>query len=205
MRLAARIGQSNCMFPIALNLKIIPVLLAGRGELLEKRLALITAYGAASLRVFSDEPTPQLEKATFVTHGLPSAEDMMQASVVLIAGLPRQQAEKLAHQARALGKLVNVEDINDLCDFYFTANIRRGDLVIAVSTSGASPTLARKVRDAIARRFGPEWEARVQELSSLRLSLKAGGASLREVMDTTEAFLKEKKWLPENDDEGKAA
>jgi precorrin-2 dehydrogenase/sirohydrochlorin ferrochelatase len=110
---------------------------------------------------------------------------------------------KLASQARALGKLVNVEDVNDLCDFYFTANIRRGDLVIAVSTSGASPTLARKVRDAIATRFGPEWEARVKELSALRLSLKAGGASLREVMDSTESYLQEKGWLSQKDEAAK--
>jgi precorrin-2 dehydrogenase/sirohydrochlorin ferrochelatase len=187
------------MFPVALNLKAIPIILAGRGELLEKRCALLAEYDAAQVRVFSDEPSAALEKIPGFVHGLPSADDMMQAAVILVAGLPRPQAEKLASQARALGKLVNVEDVNDLCDFYFTANIRRGDLVIAVSTSGASPTLARKVRDRIAELFGNEWAERVRELSALRLSMKSKGASMREIMDTTEAYLSEKGWLSGKD------
>lgn len=190
------------MFPIALNLATIPVLLAGQGALLIKRLAYLDEDGAKHLRVFSDNPSPALRAAAGdrLTERLPAQDDIASASVILIAGLPREQAEKLAMQARHSGRLVNVEDINELCDFYFTANIRRGDLVIAVSTSGASPTLARKVRDFIAGRFGPEWEERVRELASLRLSLKAKGASMREVIDATEAHLKAKGWLVGKDE-----
>lgn len=190
------------MFPIALNLQTVPVILAGQGELLEKRLAYLDEDGAKHLRVFSDNPSAYLREAAAgrLVERLPTASDMESASVILIAGLPRAQAEQLAKLARGKGRLVNVEDVNDLCDFYFTANLRRGDLIVAVSTSGASPTLARKVRDHIAGLFGYEWEGRVRELANLRLSLKAKGASMREVMDATEARLKEKGWLADKDE-----
>lgn len=169
------------MYPIALDLTRVPVLLAGSGELVTRRLAQLKEAGAAQVTVLEGR--------------LPTAEDIRAHSVILIAGLARDLAEKIVTEARAQKKLVNVEDINDLCDFYFTANVTRGDLVIAVSTSGASPTLARKIRDAIADMFGEEWAGRVRELSDLRKSLKSAGASMKEVIEKTERHLQEKGWL----------
>jgi precorrin-2 dehydrogenase/sirohydrochlorin ferrochelatase len=188
------------MFPVALNLKHIPVVLVGQGELLLRRLAYLDEDNAAHVRVFSANASAELkEKAgDRLTERMPTQAEISAASVVLAAALERPDAEKIAGWARAAGKLINVEDVNDLCDFYFTANVRRGELVIAVSTSGASPTLARKVRDAIAARFGVEWAGYVRELSDLRLSLKSRGASMKEVIDATEAHLSEKGWLDDN-------
>lgn len=167
------------MFPIALDLTKIPVLLVGSGELLARRLQYLQEAGAAQVTVKENI----------------SPEDMVGAAVVMVAGLPRAQAEEIVQQARAAGKLVNVEDINDLCDFYFTANVRRGDLVIAVSTSGASPTLARKIRDRIASLFGEEWAARVREIADLRKNWKAEGDDMKTVVAKTEQHIV--GWLEE--------
>jgi len=167
------------MFPIALDLTRVPILLAGSGELLHRRRKQLEEYGAARLTVKE----------------IPSREDIENAAIVMLAGLPREQAEPIVYACHAAGKLVNVEDINELCDFYFTANVRRGDLVIAVSTGGASPTLARKIRDAIARMFGEEWAERVRETFELRQKWKAQGKDMREVMEYTEQHVKEKGWL----------
>lgn len=160
------------MFPIALDLTRIPIFLTGQGELLGKRRRMLEDYGATQF-----------------------VEDMQRSAIVMVAGLPRQQAEQIVEQAHTLGKLVNVEDINDLCDFYFTANVKRGDLVIAVSTSGASPTLARKIRDAIARQFGEEWGLRLNEMLNLRKHWKAQGKGMKEVIEESEHHIEEKKWL----------
>jgi siroheme synthase-like protein len=157
------------MFPIALDLTRISIFLTGQGELLTKRRRMLVEYGATQF-----------------------VENIEHATVVMVAGLPRAEAEKIVEKAHMLGKLVNVEDINDLCDFYFTANIRRGDLIIAVSTSGASPTLARKIRDAIAKQFGEEWGERVAEILHLRKAWKAEG---KNVAEHSERHIKEKKWL----------
>lgn len=169
------------MFPIALDLTRIPILLVGSGELLSRRRVQLEAYGAAQLIVRNDSEY--------------HADEIQGVSIVMIAGLPRARAEAIVADAQAAGKLINVEDIPQLCDFYFTANVRRGELVIAVSTSGASPTLARKIRDAIAARFGEEWAERVREMSQLRLRWKSSGASMREVLDKTEKYVEEKAWF----------
>lgn len=171
------------MFPIALNLTKIPVLLVGHGELLERRIRFLDEAGATKVTVNST----------------PTAEDISRATIVMVAGLPRVEAAAIAAQARALGKLVNVEDINELCDFYFTANVRRGDLVIAVSTSGASPTLARKIRDKIADMFGPEWEAYVNDMAERRQEWKKQGAGFHQLIEKAEQYLAEKGWLNDKD------
>jgi precorrin-2 dehydrogenase/sirohydrochlorin ferrochelatase len=160
------------MFPIALDLTRIPILLTGSGELLEKRRRQLEEYGATQF-----------------------VRDIKNAAVVMVAGLPREQAAAIADEAHALGKLVNVEDINDLCDFYFTANVKRGDLIIAVSTSGASPTLARKIRDRIAEQFGEEWASHLSEILRLRKGWKAEGKGMKEVVEHSERHIQEKKWL----------
>ena len=165
------------MFPIALDLTRIPIFLAGQGELLEKRRRALAEYGATQF-----------------------VGNIEQATIVLVAGLQRNEAEALVKQAHTLGKLANVEDINDLCDFYFTANIRRGDLVIAVSTSGASPTLARRVRDVIATWFGPEWAERTQAVLAARRQWKAEGQDMQQVVENTDRLLAEKAWLPAGKD-----
>lgn len=185
------------MFPIALDLSALPVLLAGEAWFLVKRLAYLDEAKAGNVRVFCAAPSEELRQVagTRLVARAATEEDVKAATLVLVAGLPREQAEELYGLAKKHGKLINVEDVSDLCDFYFTANVRRGDLVIGVSTSGASPTLARKLRDALAVKFGEEWAERVKELSQLRLGMRAKGAGMKEVIDATEAYLAEKGWL----------
>lgn len=170
------------MFPIALDLTKIPIVLVGRGELLKRRHAQLQEYGAAQVTVFEN--------------AFPARADIENAMVVMAAGLSREESETVAASAHAAGKLVNIEDVSDLCDFYFTANLRRGDLLIAVSTGGASPTLARKIRDTIARMFGEEWKARTEELAKQRLAWKAAGKTMKETADASEEYITERGWLP---------
>lgn len=185
------------MFPVALDLTRIPVLLTGYEGLLVKRLAYLDAAGAAQVRVLCAKASDDLRAAagSRLEERKAEREDVLAASVVLVAGVKRERAEEIAGWAREAGKLINVEDVSDLCDFYFTANLRRGDLVIGVSTSGASPTLARKVRDVLGRCFGPEWAARTQEMKEARQQLRAQGADMHQAMAAAEAFLEEKRWL----------
>ncbi len=167
------------MYPVALNLTKISVLLVGSGALVTRRQQMLRDAGATHVTV--------QETA--------SAEDVAKHAVVMVAGLTREESAHIAGLARAAGKLVNVEDVNDLCDFYFTANVRRGDLIIAVSTSGASPTLARKIRDYIAGLFDASWEGRVKEAAEKRLEWKQEGKTMREMMAASEALIEEKGWL----------
>lgn len=67
------------------------------------------------------------------------------------------ERDRIARACRERGVLVNVMDDVPNCDFAAPAVVRRGDLVVAISTGGRSPAVARKVREDLERRFGEEW------------------------------------------------
>lgn len=168
------------MLPVALNLSTLRVLLIGSGPLAEKRLRVLNEVGAKHM----------VQKAAAA-----SDEELRAADVVLIAGLPLEEAKEIAARARMFRVLVNVEDVNEYCDFYFTAHVKRGDLTIAVSTNGASPTLARVIRGDIAARYGKEWETRTQEMAAMRQQWKAEGKSMKEVGRLSEEYIVDAGWL----------
>nr|WP_243846454.1 NAD(P)-dependent oxidoreductase [Rhizomicrobium palustre] len=116
-------------------------------------------------------------------------------SVLFVAGLGADLSEDLARRARALGILVNVEDVPHLCDFHVPAIVRRGDLVFSVSTKGRSPALARRLREWLESQFGPEWETRLEELAVLRETLRADGVHGEALAGSVRGVIEEKGWL----------
>lgn len=192
------------MFPIALNLPHVPVLLTGKAPFLVGRLNYLDGDSRAeNVIVVCEKPNDSLrEKAGARLHARAvTQDDVKAATIVMAAGLGREASEEIHGWAKQHGKLVNVEDVMDLCDFYFTANVTRGDLVISVSTSGASPTVARKLRDHIAHTYGPEWAHQLEDIKQRRLKMRDEGKGMKEVIAETEAYLKERNWLQVPDDE----
>lgn len=86
---------------------------------------------------------------------------------VAAAGDPDERAA-IARAARARRVPVNVMDDVPNCDWAAPAVARRGELVVAVGTGGASPALARRVREDLEDRYGPEWEEIVRVLRRVR-------------------------------------
>jgi precorrin-2 dehydrogenase len=97
----------------------------------------------------------------------------------------RASAQAAAVEARERGVPINVADVPELCAFITPAVVHRGDLQIAVSTSGASPALSRKIREELEARFGPEYESTVDLLATARRWLQShqadGGARARQL------------------------
>src|SRR5262249_41611637 len=96
----------------------------------------------------------------------------------------------VASEARARGVLCNVADVNDLCDFYLPATLRRGSLAVSVSTDGRFPLLAVALRDRIARLVGPAFAAGLDALAEARVAVRAReedaarrAALLRDLLD----------------------
>ena len=78
----------------------------------------------------------------------------------------------VACEAEAAGVLLNVVDRPQRCTFIAPSILRRGDLTVAVSTSGGSPALARRVREDLERSLGPEYERALDVLARLRRHLQ---------------------------------
>src|SRR5258707_1640475 len=80
---------------------------------------------------------------------------------------------ELAAEARALGIPINVVDVPELCTFIAPAVVKRGDLQIAISTGGASPAFAARLRHALEDQFGIEYARTLEVLRAARLRLHA--------------------------------
>ncbi len=74
--------------------------------------------------------------------------------------------------------------------------MRRGDLLVTVSTNGRSPTLARRLRQFLEQLLVADWADRVGRIGALRDRLRAAGASLSAVGRASEALIDDERWLP---------
>jgi precorrin-2 dehydrogenase/sirohydrochlorin ferrochelatase len=167
------------VLPVSIDPQMVRIGVAGDGDGLQRRAALLAACGVAPLRI-------SIESSDATVQSL---------SVLFVAGLEGEVANTLAARARALGVLVNVEDKPELCDFHMPAITRRGALTLTVSTGGRAPGLARRLRQWLDERFGPEWDERVQVLHSARATWRADGAQPDEVSKRTRDLVDEKGWL----------
>jgi precorrin-2 dehydrogenase / sirohydrochlorin ferrochelatase len=94
--------------------------------------------------------------------------DVQQRFLVVVATNSRSLNERIYNEAQMQGALCNVVDVPDLCDFYYPSVVRRGDLQIAISTGGQSPSLAQNIRKQLEKQFGPAYASWVAELGETR-------------------------------------
>ncbi len=140
--------------PVFLDLRAGPVLLIGAGELVRAKLRLLLAAGARvrwlaldgarDTGEFGDAAAQRIEHVD----GDVESIDLAGVIAVLCAGAG-QAGERMSARARALGLPVNVMDDLAHSTFIFPAIVDRGDVVVAIGTGGASPVVARRVRERI--------------------------------------------------------
>jgi precorrin-2 dehydrogenase/sirohydrochlorin ferrochelatase len=167
-------------FPVLLAGERISALVVGGGAVAtRKALALLEA--GATVRVVAPEVSAELRARAAagaplqLTMRAYEAADVDDATVVIAATDSRAVNARVARDALALRRLVNVADAPEEGNFVTAATHRAGALVVAV-TAGGVPTAARRVRDAVAERFDGRYARAVETLSELRReTLRAGG------------------------------
>ncbi len=185
------------MIPVALDPAGLPIAVAGRGAVALRRFLALRSGGAGDLLLFSDQPDTDLAHAAgdALRDVLPGRADLAPLRALWIAGLPDDRAAELATLAQSERVLVNVEDRPALCDFHSVAEVRQGDLLLTVSTGGASPGLAARIRARLAAEYGPEWGERLAQLRGHRAAWRQDGRNPTEVTTLTDALLHANGWL----------
>ncbi len=173
------------MIPVALAPERLTIGLAGHGPAAARRERLLREGGAADILRFCDQPVPSL----------PAPATLLALDLLWITGLPPELAAMLAASAQRAGVLVNVEDRPELCDFHSVAELRRGDLLLTVSTGGQSPGLAGRIREWLSAQFGPEWALHLAQLGTARRRWRAEGHAPPELARRTAATIEEAGWL----------
>lgn len=191
------------MIPIALDPRFSRLAVAGRGSLALRRYRLLRAGGATEALWFNDQPgdAALAEAGGRLRRFLPDGEAMAALDVLWIVGLPEAEGEALATAARAAKVLVNLEDRPRFCDFHSVAEVRRGDLLLTISTNGRAPGLAGLIRRRLEAEFGPEWRERVDEMGAMRAAWQREGVSMPEAARRIGEIVRVRGWLPPGEEE----
>jgi siroheme synthase-like protein len=118
--------------------------------------------------------------------------DLRGAFLVIAATSDRAVNERVSRDAEARGMLCNVADIPELCNFILPAVHREGPIAVAVSTGGASPALAKRLRSQIAALVRPEHAVLAEQLRALRPEVKERFATYEERRDHFEDLVTER-------------
>ncbi len=159
------------LLPVFLKMKGRPCLLVGGGHIALEKIRILLECETA-VRVIAPEALAEVEQLAaegrIIFERKPySSGDLEAFSLVIAATNDRELNHRIHAEATARGRLVNVVDDPDYCDFYFGSIVRRGALQVAISTTGESPAFAQQLKqeidDALPPDTGP-WLARLGEL-----------------------------------------
>jgi uroporphyrin-III C-methyltransferase/precorrin-2 dehydrogenase/sirohydrochlorin ferrochelatase len=169
------------LHPLFVDLSGQCVVVIGGGEVAERKIESLLEAGA-SVTVVSPAATDSVnrwaaEGRLTLERRVYHAGDLQRARLAYAATSDPAVSRAVQAEARSSGIWLNAVDQPDLCDFITPALVRRGHLTIAISTNGRSPALARRIREELEARFGPEYAEATERLGSLRDQAKAEGQS----------------------------
>ncbi|HYW41025.1 MAG TPA: bifunctional precorrin-2 dehydrogenase/sirohydrochlorin ferrochelatase [Terriglobales bacterium] len=160
------------LFPMFMKLTGKQCLVVGAGRVGEPKIGGLIDTGArihvvaiaasGAVREWADAGKVELELRAF------SASDLDGKFLAVLATASSSLNELVYREAQQRGVLCNVVDVPEYCDFFYPAVVRRGDLQIAISTAGQSPSLAQKIRQQLEQQFGIGYSAWVEQLGGTR-------------------------------------
>jgi precorrin-2 dehydrogenase / sirohydrochlorin ferrochelatase len=162
----------SSLFPMFVKLEGKRCLVVGAGKVGEPKIGSLIDTGAR-VQVVALEASEAVHqwardgKITLDIRAFTSA-DLDRTFLAVVATASRELNSSIYREAQQRGILCNVVDVPEYCDFYYPAVVRRGDLQIAISTNGQSPSLAQKLRQQLERQFGPGYARWVAELGETR-------------------------------------
>jgi siroheme synthase-like protein len=169
-------------YPILLNIQGKKCLVVGGGEVALRKAQMLLEHDAI-VEIVSPAFCPELNQlakdgAIRAIHKAYKTEHLNDALLVVAATDDAKVNEKVAAEARKMGVLVNVVDKLDISDFIVPSYFRHGDIIVAVSTSGKSPALARKIRGDLETDLKAEYAQLAVIASEVRSELKQRGVTV---------------------------
>lgn len=165
-------------YPIFLDVNAKKCLVVGGGPVGARKAAILEKCGA-DVKVVSDRFSTHFDKLKASTIRLEKKgydkQDVKGMFLVLAATNNRGLNQEIKKDASRLNIFCNIADAPSDSDFLLPSVVDRGDLVIAVSTTGASPAMAKKIRQTLEQDFGPEYTRLLMLLKQIRKKLLSSG------------------------------
>jgi len=164
------------LYPIHLHLEGRTCVVIGGGQVAERKVSGLRAAGA-KIRLVSPIATPKLQEIADSGEAEWRREPYQNqhldgAFLVMACTDNRAVNAAVTADAQARNIFVLCADAPDAGSFISPTVIRRGDLLLTVSTGGGSPTLAAVLREQLENEFGPEWAALTALISEMREIVK---------------------------------
>lgn len=171
--------EVNNLFPVFLKLDNMVVLIVGGGKVgLEKLAALMSNSPLTSITLVAAEICEEIRELSRLHNNIILREriflpeDLKDASIVLVAINDPVESRRISNLARKNGKLVNVADKPEDCDFYMSSIVQKGNLKIAISTNGKSPTIAKRLKELFNELLPAELDLVLDNMQQIRNRLK---------------------------------
>lgn len=163
---------SKAYYPVYLDLNGRLAVIVGGGKVALRKARTLADYGADVVVVAPDVSDDLLQMQA---EGLVTVEERgyvrgdLERAFLAVCATDSEEVNRAVHaEAEERGCLVNVVDVPELCSFIVPSIVRRGSLQIAISTGGAAPTVAKRIRKRFESEFGEEWAYYVELLGKVR-------------------------------------
>ena len=185
--------ETNKLFPVFLKLEQLRVLIVGGGAVgLEKLHAVVHNAPATPVRLVAisicegvKAVAERHQNINLIERAFAS-EDLDEADLVIVATNDKQTSHAIWEEAKAKNKLVNVADTPELCDFYLSSIVKKGNLKIAISTNGKSPTIAKRLKEIFSEALPDEVDDLLDNMQVIRNKLNGNlSAKINKLNDIT--------------------
>ena len=193
-------GRGNQLFPVFIKLNELHTVLIGAGNVgLEKLTAVLNNSPLAMVTVIAKTFVPEIHTLAGKYDGVKIIQkafvenDLDNADLVIAATNDNDLNIYIRESAHDRKLLINVADKPGLCDFYLGSIVQKGDLKIAISTNGKSPTVAKRLKEVLTEGLPAEIDTTLQQLSELRESLSGDFAYKVKKLNEVTSVLVNKK------------
>lgn len=187
----------NTLFPIFVKAGQLRMLLVGGGYVgLEKLTAVLANSPDATVLLVAPEIRAEIPELAARHPNVtllyePYRPDLLTDMDLVICGTNDKAVNRQVQQdCKARHILVNVADTPDLCDFYLSSVVKKGDLKIAISTNGKSPTFAKRFREVLEEILPDSLQETLDNLTAIRQQLKGDFVQKMEKLNEITKVLK---------------
>ena len=190
--------EGNQLFPVFIKLNELHTLVIGAGPVgLEKLTALLNNSNHARITVVAETIIQEVRDlaarypAVSISQKSFEPADLEGVNFVIAATNNNALNEQVKLEANKRGLLVNIADKPELCDFYLGSVVQKGDLKIAISTNGKSPTIAKRLKEVLNDSLPNGLSITLKQMQILRNMLKGDFSSkVQRLNEVTEILMK---------------
>lgn len=188
----------NTLYPIFIKTENINILIVGGGSVATEKIRFILKNSPnANITLVAKEISAEIRmqsmnhKTLFLMEKAFEENDLNNMQMCIAATADKELNHQIYREAKDRKVLLNVADTPELCDFYLGSIVTKGDLKIAISTNGMSPTLSKRLREFFEDIIPENINDLILNLNEYRVSLKGNfEEKVNTLNEITKTFIK---------------